>query len=512
MNFDLYTAGLTLMTAPAFFGMIMGTVVGIVIGALPGLTAMMAVSILVPVTYSLDPTAGVLMLLGVYCGANYGGSISATLVNIPGTPSAVMTTLDAYPLAKQGKAGLAIGIATMTSTLGGLFSVFTLALFSPLIASIALKFTSLELFSIGLFGLSVIAYISPGSTLKGLISGVIGLMLATIGSDPITAVPRFTFGNMNLFSGIQFIAAMIGLFGLSEVLMSFEKKSADIQKSEFYEVKDPFECFKYLKEIWGNIIRSSIIGTIVGAIPGAGGTIASIVSYAQEKKISKHPEELGKGSIHGITAAEASNNACTGGAMITLLSLGIPGDAVTAILIGAFVIHGLTPGPMLFTTNFDLVSAIFIGMFMINIFILLLGLFGAKYFARLMLVPKPIMNTVILILCVVGTYGVQNSMFDVYTMLIFAVLGYFITKLSLPKAPIVLALILGPLMESNLRRWIELANGDYFGMFFRTSLTNPIALIILMITAATLLLPFFSKKGRISEDMVGRLKEENSNL
>lgn len=504
---QLYTAGLALFTPTTLLSLLLGTVVGITIGALPGLSAMMAVSILIPLTYSLEPTSGILMLLGVYCGANYGGSIAATLVNIPGTPSAVMTTLDAYPMSKRGEAGLAIGIATMSSAIGGIFSVFVLALLSPVVAEIALKFTSLEMLAISIFGISVMAYISPGSTLKGLMAGIIGLLIGCIGFDPVTAIPRFTFGSMYLFSGVNFTAAMIGLFGMTEVLLSAEKKitAADQVISE---IKNPLRCFKYLKQQFGNIMRSSVVGVIVGAIPGAGGTIASIVSYAQQQKFSKHPEEMGKGAIEGVVAAEAANNACTGGAMTTLLSLGIPGDGVTAILIGAFVIHGLQPGPNLFNTNYDLVSAIFIGMFIVNVLILVLGLAGAPYFAKLLRAPKPIMNTVILILCVVGTFGVQNSMFDVKVMLFFSIIGYLMTKLSLPRAPIVLALILGPLMEENLRRWLELSNGDYFNFFISSCAKNPIAPVIFTITILTLVMPLFSKKGKLSEDRAFQMQKE----
>ncbi len=357
--------------------------------------------------------------------------------------------------------------------------------------------------------LSIMAYISPGSTVKGLISGLIGLIVATIGFDPVAAVPRFTFGSMYLFSGVNFTAAMIGLFGMTEILLSTEKKYKERKGEQIAEIKNPLQCFKHLKGNRANLMRSSIIGVIVGAIPGAGGTIASIVAYAQQKKMSKNPEKMGSGAIEGVVAAETANNACTGGAMITLLSLGIPGDAVTAILIGAFIIHGLTPGPTLFSTNFNLVSAIFIGMLIINVLILVLGLFCAPYFAKLLKVPKPIMNTVILLLCVIGTFGVQNSMFDVFIMALFALVGYLMTKMDLPRAPIVLALILGPLMEENLRRWVDLANGSYGEFFISSCAKNPIAPIIFAITIFTLVSPMFGKKAKLSEDMAFKIRDEN---
>ncbi len=507
MSWTLYTAGLQLFDMNVLVFMVIGVVLGIVVGALPGLTATMGVSILVPLTYSLSPTAAILMLLGIYCAANYAGSISATLVNIPGTPSAVMTTLDAYPMALKGQAGRAIGIATVASSLGGLFSVFTLALLSPFIASIALKFTSFEMFLVAFWGISIMAYVSPGSTVKGLISGFIGLLIATVGFDPLTAVARFSFGNVNLLSGINFIAAMIGLFGVSEIFLNIEKNVA-AAKQELFKIEKSLESFKEVKPLWAVLLRSSVVGVIVGAIPGAGGTIAAIVAYAQQKRFSKHPELMGKGSPEGIAAAESSNNACTGGAMTTLLSLGIPGDAVTAILIGAFILHGLTPGPMLFTKNFDLVSAIFIGMVIINILFLVFGLFGAKYFARLLFIPRPVLNTGILSLCVIGTYAIQNSMFDVGVMLAFGALGYVMSKQEIPRAAMVLAIILGPLMEENFRRWLSIAHGDYGSVIWDSLSHNPVAAVLVVLILATLILPMFQKDKVVSEDASLYMKKQ----
>lgn len=508
-DFSLYTAGLPLLGLTTIIAILGGTLLGIIIGALPGLSAMMAVSILVPLTYGMTAEVAILMLLGVYCGANYGGSISATLVNIPGTPSAVMTTLDAFPMAKQGKAGLAIGLATMSSAIGGFLSVIVLSMISPLVAKFALQFTSLEILSIAIFGISIMAFISKGSTVKGLMAGVFGLMVATIGFDPNTSVLRFNFGTIYLNSGVNFTAAMIGLFGLMEIMLSAEKKIKQGRTELQHEVKDTFECFKYFRKSFWNLLRSSFIGVIVGAIPGAGGTIASIIAYAQQKKLSKNPDAMGSGAVEGIVAAESANNACTGGAMTTLLSLGIPGDAVTGILMGAFIIHGLQPGPNLFNTNYSLVSAIFIGMFLINILILVLGLLGAPYFARLLTFPRHLLNTVILILCVVGTFGVQNSMFDVRMMVIFAVIGYLFTKLEVPRAPIVLALILGPLMEENLRRWLALSDGHYLQYFIECSQKTPIAPIVFGLTIFTLLSPVFKKKKVFSEDALADYEQKN---
>ncbi len=495
MSWELYTAGFALFDAEAIAFMVLGVVLGLVVGALPGLTATMAVSILVPLTYGLSMTAAIMMLLGVYCSANYAGSISATLVNIPGTPSAVMTTIDAYPMALRGEAGRAIGIATLSSSLGGLFSVFTLALFSPLIAGIALKFNSFEMFLVAFWGLSMMAYVSPGSTLKGFLSGFAGLVIATIGYDPITASPRFIFDEPNLLGGINFIAAMIGLFGLAEILLNIEKPG-QTARQEIFEIRGSLRSFLEVIKLWAVVLRSSVAGVIVGAIPGAGGTIAAIVAYAQQKRFSKRPELMGTGAPEGITAAEASNNACTGGAMTTLLSLGIPGDAVTAVLIGAFVLHGIQPGPFLFQNNFDLVSAIFMGMVLINILFLVFGMVGARYLARLLLIPRPILNTAILVLSVVGTYAVQASMFDVVVMVAFGSLGYVMAKQEIPRAPMVLALILGPLMEQNFRRWLSLAEGEYGLMILDTYTRNPVSIVLTILVVGTVVFPLIRGNGK----------------
>jgi putative tricarboxylic transport membrane protein len=495
MNWGLYSAGFHLLDGNAIAFMVLGVVLGLIVGSLPGLTATMGVSILVPLTYGLSMTASIMMLLGVYCSANYAGSISATLVNIPGTPSAVMTTLDAYPMALKGEAGRAIGIATLSSSLGGLFSVVTLALFSPLIASIALKFTSLEMFLVAFWGISMMAYVSPGSTLKGFLAGFVGLIIATIGYDPVTAAQRFTFGESNLLAGVNFIAAMIGLFGVSEILLNIEKPGQSVRQ-EIFRIEGSLRSFKEVIKMWAVVLRSSVAGVIVGAIPGAGGTIGSIVAYAQQKRFSQHPELMGKGAPEGIAAAEAANNACTGGAMTTLLSLGIPGDAVTAILIGAFILHGIQPGPFLFQKNFDLVSAIFIGMVFINILFLFFGMFGARYLARLLFVPRSILNTVILALSVIGTYAVQASMFDVGVMLVFSGLGYLMTKQDIPRAPMVLALILGPLLEQNFRRWLSLADGRYGATLLEAYAHNPVSLVLTVLVVATIVFPLLRGKGK----------------
>jgi putative tricarboxylic transport membrane protein len=511
-GFDLYILGWKFIDGPVLIMLGLGTLLGIIVGAMPGLTAIMAVSIIVPLTYKMSPIVSVLMLLGVYCGGNYGGSISACLINIPGTPSAIMTSLDGHPLSKRGKAGLAIGMATAASVIGGIFSVFILAAFSPVLANMALKFKSLEIFGVALFGISVIAYVSPGSTLKGIMAGMFGLLLATIGFDPNTGAARFAFGSNNLLGGVDFVSVMIGLFGMAEMLANIEKTKAERDIGFLQDkVTKTWDAFQFIPKLKAVLLRSSLVGVIIGAIPGAGGTIAAISAYGLQKRISKHRHLMGKGSLEGIAAPEASNNACTGGAMTPLLALGIPGDAVTAILIGAFIIHGIVPGPMMYTANPEMVSAIFIGMFLANIFILLIGMPGAKYISRLLKIPSQILNALIIALCIIGTFAVKNSLFDIGVMLAFGVIGYLMSKGKVPKAPIVLALVLGPLMEENIRRWANLAEGNYRHEFVNAVLTNPVTLTMVIATLVILVLPIVSRKKHLSEDDINFSSDEEAN-
>lgn len=458
---------------------------GIAIGSLPGLSAVMGVAIISPFTYSLSPQVGILSLVGIYVGANYGGSICATLLNIPGTPAAVATTFDAYPMAKAGKAGQAIGIATLSSAIGGLLSAATLILISPLIAEFALKFTSIELFSVAVLGLSILILISETNHIKGMISAIIGLLIAVVGGDPMTSYPRFTFDRIEIYTGVNFIIVMIGIFGASEVFGSLTRKEES--REVFTKLHKIFPGVGLFRKYFTALMRSSAIGTVVGAIPGTGATIASIVAYGQAKRWSKDPKQMGNGSPEGIIASESANNACCGGAITTMLSLGIPGDAVTAIIIGQFLIHGLRPGPVLFTERPDLVSAIFIGFIMANLFMLAIGMSAAGLFARLLMFPKYIIQPLVLALCVVGAFAIQNSLFDVQLMVLFTVVGYVMRMLDIPRAPLVLALILGPMAESNLRRSINIYGGgfDLFSAFYH----RPLALVILALTVAMVVYP-----------------------
>jgi putative tricarboxylic transport membrane protein len=487
-SFDLYLSGLHFFTNPLMYvSSFLGVLVGVVFGALPGLTATMTIAVFIPFTFGLAPTISFAFLLGLYSGAVYGGSISAILINIPGTPSAIATSLDGYPMSQQGRAGEAIGISTISSTIGGFLSVIVLMFAAPAIASVALKFSAEEYVGITLIGLSVIAIISPGSTVKGLISGVFGLIIGIVGIDPITGFPRFIMGRAELLEGIDSIPVMIGMYGLSEMLVQIsDVQYITVVKQKISKLIPPL---KDLKRILATVIRSSFIGVIIGALPAAGGSIASLVAYGQEKRFGKRRDELGTGIIEGVAAPEAANNASTGGALIPMLTLGIPGDAMTAVLMGGLIIQGLRPGPLLFQQQMPFVSSIFISLLLSVVFMCIIGLVGAKYFARLIGFPKKYLIPAILVFCLVGSYAISNSIFDIWVLIISGIVGFVMRKLSFPIAPIVLGMILGPLFESNFRRSLMLSEGNW-----ATFVQRPISLGFLIVVVLVLVGPMILKR------------------
>lgn len=487
MNLDFYTAGLSLVFQMDVMLMLMlGVISGIIIGCMPGLSATMAVAVLTPLTFSLDTTQAFALLIGTYCSAVFGGSISAILVNIPGTPSAVMTTLDGHPMAQRGEAGSAIGLAIVSSLIGGLFSVLILMLLAPPIAELALKFSAEEYFALAIFGVSMMAYVSGKSLIKGLIAGALGLLLATIGSDPGSGILRYTFGNVNLITGVDIIPVLIGLFGLTEVLINVSK--CGIKKKVEQRIGKILPSFKVIREHAGTLLRSSVLGVVVGAAPAAGGTIASIMAYGLEKRLSKHPEKFGTGIPEGLMAPESANNASTGGAMIPLLTLGIPGDAVTAVLIGALMIHGLQPGPLLFTNNPKFVSSIFILMALANIAFFFVASIGTKPISKMLNISDSLLYPIIGLLCIIGTYASRGLLFDVGVLIICGILGYLMSKVGIPTAPLVLGLILGPIVEKNLTRTMIISNGSLTSLF-----TRPISLIFMLLTLFVLFGPVIQK-------------------
>jgi len=461
------------------------TFMGLIFGALPGLTATMGIALLLPVTFTLPKVQALGMMIGVYVGGIAGGAISAILLNIPGTPSAVVTTLDGYPMAKKGQASQALGWAATASFFGGFISWVILVSVAPQLAKFALRFGPPEYAALALFGLTIIASITAESMLKGIISGLIGLWLAIIGIDPMIGNLRFTFGSINLMGGIGIMPALIGFFAIPQILLSLTQK-----KVEMFNIKEKGKTLKIipsLTSVWNNkinLIRSSIIGTFVGMIPAAGGNIGSFLAYDQAKRFSKKSEQFGKGSIEGIIASEAANNGVTGGALIPLLSLGIPGDSPTAVLLGALMIHGLQPGPQFFTKTPELAVGLFTLALLANIFMMLIQYYGIGIFVQILKIPLHFLAPLLVVLSVIGSYAMRNSFFDIWVTLILGLFGYLLVRGKFPMAPIVLGLVLGPMLESQIRRSLIISGGDWSIFFTRTISVILILLSILVIFAS----------------------------
>lgn len=462
---------------------VVGVTVGIVIGALPGLTATMGVAILLPFTFGLDPLAGLLMISGVFFGGIYGGSITAILLKIPGTPAAAATAMDGFELTRKGQAGIALGTATLSSFLGGTLSILVLVFMAPVLAGFALKFSAAETFALAVFGLSIISSISGNSPIKGLVAGFLGLLLATVGLDPMAGLPRFTGGFTELFT-VPFIPVMIGLFAAAEAFKSLE--TMDLKGRSAAALGRIIPPWPVFRPLIGTIGRSSALGIGIGIVPGAGADIAAFVAYNEAKRFSHTPEEFGKGSLAGVAACESGANGCTGGALLTMLTLGIPGDAVTAVMLGALTLQGLQPGPLLFQEHTDLVYTLFAGMLVCYVLMLVIGLGLLRFMGRILRMPKSVLTPAILLLCVVGTYAINNSMFDVGIMFAAGIIGYFMQKWDYPASPVVLALIMGPMAEANFRRALSLSGGSLDFLY-----TRPITVVLLSVAILTLLMPLY---------------------
>lgn len=482
------TAFMQMLSLQNFLIIVVGVGIGIVFGALPGLTATMAVALCLPFSFGMGPISGFALLVALYVGGISGGLISAILINIPGTPSSIATTFDGSPMAKKGEAGKALGVGVFYSFLGTIFSIAVLIFVAPPLAEFALKFGPYEYFALAFFSLTFISALAGKSLLRGFVSGFIGMALATIGVSPINGFPRFTFGMSQLTNGFDLLPALVGLYAVSEILKSAETK---------HEVIDaPLPLVKIkgfgftIREFVGqlkNFSIASVIGTCIGILPGIGGGTSNLLAYVAIKKTSKYPEKFGTGIIDGIVASEASNNASIGGAMVPLLSLGIPGDAVTAMLLGGFMIHGLSPGPLLFTNNADVVYAIFAALIVASFVMLVMEFGGMRVFIRLLNIPKHILLPVVLALCVVGAFGVNSRVFDAWGLLMFGVIGYLLEKFGFPLPPVILGFILGPMAETNLLRGMQYSNGD-FSVFFR----KPISCSFIVLALAYLSWSVFS--------------------
>ncbi|WP_142848636.1 tripartite tricarboxylate transporter permease [Telmatospirillum sp. J64-1] len=471
------------LSMEALLAVFIGSVLGLIFGAIPGLTYSLVLVLLLPLTFAMPTEAGMGLLLGCYLGGMTGGSVSAILLGIPGTPSAAATVMDGYPMARRNEAGKALGTALFVSVFGGLFSLIIMVFVASYIADVALAFGPAEIFALVLFGLSTICGLSERSLTLGLVAGVLGLMLMTIGLDPLTGVQRLTFGFTDMMQGVNLVVAMIGLFAIPQLVDTFLSKDGNkVDLGKFGKVRCTLPTWQECRQNLGLVTRCSAMGTGIGAIPGAGGPIAAFLAYAHAKRFSKNPENFGKGEIAGVAAPESANNAVTGGTLIPLLSLGIPGDPATAIMLGGLLIHGLQPGPLLFQTNLDTVYAIYAMVAISYIAIFAVQLWGIRLFVKVLAVPGEYLAASILVLCAIGAFAIRNSMFDVYMMIGMGAFGYVLKRLGIPIAPVVLGMVLGEILDTNYRTALIMSNNSHATFFESWT-----AMILLGLTALTII-------------------------
>ena len=461
--------------------MLLCTAAGIIFGSIPGLSATMAIALFLPLTYSMTPLMGMTCLVSVYIGGVSGGLISAILLRMPGTPSSVATCFDGYPLTQKGQGMKALGVGIFYSFIGTIFSIIVLILLAPNLAALALQFGDYEYFSIAVFSLTMIATLSSGSMVKGLLSGLFGIVIGTVGMAPIDAAARFTFGSSQMKAGMDILPVLIGMFALSEIMVAAETSAKKDQPQLIQVSTKGVRGFgftvKEFKEQIVNFVRSALIGLGIGILPGLGGSTSNLLAYSAAKNHSKYPEKFGTGIIDGVVATETSNNASVGGAMVPLLTLGIPGDMATAMLLGGLMIHGLQPGPLLFKEEPVLMYGIFIAMIISSFVMLVEESAGLKVFVSLLKIPKHILLPIIFVLCVVGAFGLNNRLFDVYLVIAFGLIGYIFIKLKLPVAPMIMGFVLGDMVETHLRRAMMDSKGSWEPFF-----TRPISALFLVIT------------------------------
>jgi len=468
--------GLTGVLSPLNLVLVaLGTMIGLFVGAMPGLSATMAIALLLPLTFHLPPASGLSMLAALYMGAMYGGSVAAILLRTPGTPAAAATIMDGYPMAQKGQAGKALGISLVSSFIGGVISSIALLTVAPLLGQLALQFGPVELFSVAVLGLTIIASLSRGSTVLGLLAGTLGALLAMVGMDNITGTPRFTFGNINLFGGIPFVVALIGLFSIPQAIRLIEK---DLGRTAIVNsITDRMlPTWIEFKKLIVTIVRSSFIGIFTGVIPGTGGDTACWFAYNEAKRFAKDKEQFGKGHPEGVAAAEAANNAVVGGALIPTISLGIPGSSSTAVLMGGLLVHGIMPGPTLMTEYADVTYTLIWAVMLSNFAVLFVGLLFTRMSIIVTKVKDKIMAPIIVVLCVIGSFSINNNIFDVFLMFGFGLLGYVMDKLKVPPAPMVVGLILGNLLNVSLHQSLLISQGSW-AIF----VSSPISLVLLLI-------------------------------
>lgn len=468
-----------------------GTTIGIIFGCIPGLTATMAIAMFLPITYGMDTTQGISVLIALYIGGISGGLISAILLNIPGTPASIATCLDGRPMALKGEAGKALGVGVVYSFLGTIISLFALVLISPPLASIAIKFGPFEYFSITVFSLTLIITLSSTDIIKGLMTGILGLVFATVGMAPIDSVQRYTFGFSALKSGFDILTVLVGIFAISEILLAAEASQNGSMKNEVSVITDfkikgfGFSLKEFTSQI-GNMIRSSAIGIGLGILPGIGSGTSNILSYSVAQNQSKYPEKFGTGIIDGVVASETANNATIGGTIIPLLTLGIPGDSTSALLLGAIVMKGVQPGPLIFQQNGEVVYAIYAAMALSSFFMLTVMFVGMRGFVSVLKIPSHLLLPLVFVLCTVGAYGINNRLFDCYALIFFGFVGYLLQKGGYPMPPLILGFVLGNIMELNLRRALSYSMGDLSDFF-----TRPVSCTFLILAAVSLVINLY---------------------
>ncbi|GGX95568.1 C4-dicarboxylate ABC transporter permease [Litchfieldella qijiaojingensis] len=480
------------LTPLALLTLLLGTMAGMTIGSLPGLSSTMGVALCIPITFNMPPDLALMLLGAVYVSSVYGGSVTAILLRTPGTDASIATALDGYPLAEAGRGGEALGMATLASLFGGLFSVVVLLVIAPPLSTVALAFGPQEYTVLAIFGLVTIVGVASDRPIKGMLAAAVGLVLACVGLDNFTGIQRFTFGNSELFDGVPLLPALIGLFSVSQAFNLCVPTAGGVLTGQGQKLKGRnLPLWRDLKRCLRTLLRSSVIGSVVGILPGAGTSIASFISYNEARRHSSTPERFGKGELEGVAASESANNAVTGGTLIPTLTLGIPGNAVTAVFVGGLTIHGMIPGPSLFTQHAETTYTLIFSLLLANVLFAVLGLWLCRYLVVVTKVPGAVLGPMILVFSVIGTYALRNEIFDVWLTVAFGVVGFFMERWRYPAAPLVIALILGPILEVNFRRSMQISHWDLTTFF-----TRPLSLTLSLLVVAALAYPIWNQWRR----------------
>jgi putative tricarboxylic transport membrane protein len=472
-----------------------GTFAGTLVGVLPGLGPSAAIAVLLPITYGAEPLFALVAMAGVYVGAMYGGTITSVMLNVPGESASVVTTFDGYPMARQGKGALALGLAAIGSFLAGTLGLVFLTIVAVPLASVALSFGPPEYFSVMILAFALVASLTGGSLLKSTLALSLGLLVGTMGQDVVSGFPRLTFGSMELLDGVNFLPAVVGMFGLAEVVQDIASPSSFLMdKTNRFRLRALIPTRAELRDTIGSMFRGGLLGFFVGVLPGAGATIASFLSYGIERRLSKRPEQFGKGALCGVSGPESANNAASSGAFVPLLALGIPGSSTTAVLLGALVLLGIQPGPRLFTEHPDVVWGLIASLYIGNVLLLIQNTLMVPFFVWLLRVGQKVLPVVVATLCFIGVYSINNSMTDIWIMLVFAVLGYLFKLVDIPASPVIIALVLGPMAENSFRQSLVISAGSP-AIF----ISHPISVALLLLSAATLLYPLFRRGPGMAE-------------